>query len=370
MGDIAFTGHLVDSPSISTFSEVEALFNNYDLVIGNLESPLTFKDNPVPGKCCLRGSPQWAPILKKAGFHVLSLANNHILDHGGQGLDTTIQALNDSGICFTGAGKNKADACAPLFLTVNKQRIAIIARTSVIVTGQNLIQDSDPQAAFLSNVELESTMRQCRQSSDLVILLIHWGLENYNFPLATQRESASQFIQWGADLIIGHHPHVVQGFERIGNGVVTYSIGNFLFCDQEWVFTGASGEKIKIQSRLSEDNKKGMIAEIAGCRQEGFSFKPLFTRIENTGIIINDKDSMRSGQFAKLCSLFRSKNYNLFWQIYSLKCEWELRIFRRYFSRFSLKKILSLRWSHFIEFIGLVKRAIRITSQKSTNPYD
>ena len=133
VGDISFAGANADKPTIEIFKSVQPLFAQSDIVLANLEGPLYDKNRAVSGKCTIRGNTGWADILKKVGIDIVSLANNHIMDHGKSGLLSTISALDKVGIVNVGAGVDISEASKPQFKEKNGYRVAVLARTSVIV---------------------------------------------------------------------------------------------------------------------------------------------------------------------------------------------------------------------------------------------
>src|SRR4051812_43498982 len=116
VGDISFEGPDADRPGMETFAHVAGILRQATLAVANLECALTSRGTPIPGKCTLRGNPGWAAILAQAGIGVVSLANNHVMDYGPEGLSSTLDALRHAGIAAVGAGATKQEACAPLIV--------------------------------------------------------------------------------------------------------------------------------------------------------------------------------------------------------------------------------------------------------------
>lgn len=369
VGDISFTGHWRDTPRFDAFDQISSIFNKSDIVVANLEGPLYNENHSVPGKCTIRGNTSWAAILKKAGVSIVSLANNHMMDHGESGLFSTISALKEENIEYVGAGDNIREASKPLFKEVNGYRIAFLARTSVIVTSPSCAGENTPGVAFLCLEELLDTMRDCRNKADLVILLMHWGLEHYEYPNPEQRAIAKSLIGAGGDIVIGHHPHVLQGFERLGDGVVAYSIGNFLFNDFEWEVEIEDGVTRRMTLKMFPDNRRSVILKFV-YKQGKFNLMPVFTRIDNETGVVLDPDLHRARAFELLSKRLGCPFYSRWWKLYALKKEWELR----FSSRFTLKN-LSLKWlkirpKHFKETVKMIRKSLRVSSGNSTNPYE
>lgn len=370
VGDISFQGKNADKPAIEVFSSVIPYLKSSSLVIANLENPLLGKGDPVPGKCTLRGNPGWTKVLSKAGIHVLSLANNHMMDYGEAGLLSTIRALENSGLVYVGAGKNKEEACAPKFLCVKSNRIAFLARTSIIVSSPSYAGRDQPGVAFLDVNETKEKIKACKGRADIVILLIHWGLEEYLYPSPEQRELAAEFIDAGAELILGHHPHVLQGIERMGNGIVVYSLGNFLFDEFEWIINVPESGPKRLFSSLSIENRRGIILKISKDTKNCYKISKIFTRIDNNSRILLDNELVREIEFDSLSKKLSSSIYKYWWKIYAIRKEWDLRVK----PTLSLKRIICNIWKirpkHVKELLDTFRKSAKITAGKSTNPYD
>lgn len=221
------------------FAEIKNLTGNVDLAFANLESPLISPEdakNPQTQGYQFPGRPSDAVALKQAGFNLVTLANNHSLDYGTAGLQDTIQALQQAGVQYVGAGSNKAEAEATRYLTINNLKLAFIAATQA---WPSALDPNDKQTAAIAPVSLYDQNRLLQQikiartQADVVIVALHWGQE-YSQSIADWQQ---QFVQAasaaGADLILGAHPHVLEPFDVVGHTVVAYSLGNFVF-DSGW----------------------------------------------------------------------------------------------------------------------------------------
>lgn len=226
-----------------------------DLVLGNLESPLSVQSEPArAGPYRLIAAPELAPALHVAGFDALSLANNHALDAGPGGLEESLSHLRAAGVAPVGAGSNPAAALAPLILQAQGLRVAVLAFNDVLdasdrAAGLAPIDDlAWPNPDFLAcpasaadcphgrawiSAAALAAVQGARGESDLVVVLVHWGLEYAATPSTRQRAWAAHLVAAGADLVLGAHPHVLQPAEalRAGerSGFVAYSLGNFVF---------------------------------------------------------------------------------------------------------------------------------------------
>jgi hypothetical protein len=370
-GDVSFYGSHSETPSFKTFSSVASEFKAADLTIVNLEHPLIEigAGTSVKGKCTLRASTGWADVLKEAGVNLVSLANNHMMDYGEEGLVSTMSAIEKAGLAYVGAGKNRIEANKPLLLTIHGKKVAILARSSVIVSSPSYASENTAGIAFLDIEETIKTIRECSTLSACVILLIHWGIEQYKYPTLDQRRLASKFAGAGINIILGHHSHVLQGIERMGSALVAYSLGNFLFDEFTYEINTPHGFSDS-HFRLSKENREGIILTISITDKNVSSFKPTFSIIGENGEILLDQDHSRVPNFDTLCKRLTWPLYEGWWKLYSLKREWNLRIKPKVFPKGFLRKLLKVRPQHFFELLNSIKRSSKITSGKSTNPYE
>lgn len=369
VGDISFVGRNVEKPSMTIFNNVSHIFKDSEIVCANLENPLIANGSPVEGKCVLRGVPEWAEILKNTGINLVSLANNHMMDFGSEGLRSTINALQKSGILFVGAGENKSSACAPVYMETSHGRVAILARTEVEVSSPSYATESIPGVALLQEEETLSSIRLCKENSELIILMIHWGIEEYDYPSPAQKSLAQKLLKSGADIIVGHHPHVLQGLETYGNKLVAYSLGNFIFDDFEWL-AKFNNKEMNLSTTLSAKNRESMILQVVVEQNKLFNYRTIFTKISKDAEQHLEQISLREKRFAKLSSRLGSRSYSFFWKIYALRQEWILRLMPKQGFRYLLKNIHKLRLRHAVELIIKVKKSFRVASEKTTNPYE
>ncbi|MPY87937.1 MAG: hypothetical protein GEU99_08455 [Luteitalea sp.] len=369
VGDLSFEGALADHPTREWLSAVAPCFRGADLAIGNLESPLLESGERIPGKCTLRGSTEWANVLREAGLGLVTLANNHTMDYGVNGLRSTTEALERAGIQYVGAGLDLTTACAPAFVDVRGIRVACLGRTFVPVSAPIRAGRGTPGVAFLDQEETMESLRRCRREADLVVLLLHWGLEEYRYPSPDQRRLARDLVRAGANAIVGHHPHVIQGIERIGPSIVAYSLGNFLFSDFEWEYR-QNGVPVKTTSRLSEENRRGLVLEVTWSAASGFSLHPRPTRIDAKQGAQLDVSSTRKEEIDALSAGLDRLRYRHWWYLYALRREWSLRLGPKLSPRQVLKKAHKLRPRHLHKMLVSLRRSTKIVSERSTNPYE
>lgn len=370
LGDLSMEGSKYANPSLKIFSKIMLLWGKDDFVVGNLESPLLEKGTPAPYKCVLKGKPGWAEIMRSAGVRLVSLANNHVMDYGPAGLLKTIKALEGAEILFIGAGENIEKARLPYFQKIDGTMTAFLARSNVFVNSSNYIASpTKPGVAFFEIEEIKSTVRECKKQADKVILLLHWGLEHYDYPPVSQKKLAKDLIEAGVDVIIGHHPHVLQGTERINNGIVCYSLGNFIFDDINWSFIDQDNKKQNRTVKLNHANRQGGVLRV-NLAKDSFDYDLIPTVIRPDGSVDIHVSPERKNIYNRLSARLQMPCYNIFWKIYAFGREWNLRIKPMIQGKITWGKFRKIRFKHFQDSFHKIKKAAKIASGKSTNPYD
>lgn len=205
-----------------------------DILVANNEFPFTDRGTPTEGKTfTFRADTAAVSYLHDMGVDVAVLANNHIYDFGEIGLLDTLDTLTASEIPMVGAGRNLEEASAPVYFIVNDMKIAIVAATQI-----ERLENPDTKGATensagvfrcLNPQKLYEVVAQAKANSDFVIVYIHWGTENQTEIDWAQIDQAPRIAEAGADLIIGDHPHCLQGITYFGDTPVIYSMGNFWF---------------------------------------------------------------------------------------------------------------------------------------------
>lgn len=364
-GDMSFVGELGNNPNSKIFDNVRPLLKEADWNIGNLECVLTNSEDGYEGKCNLKASPEWAKILKENKFNIMNLANNHVMDYKWNGLRDTLEILSKNDILTIGAGVNKNEARKPLILEKEGVKVALLGACQVEISSP-VFANGGPGISKFNKEDLLKAVSQIRDKVDYIILIIHWGIEHYHYPSPEQRELARQLTESGIDFIIGHHPHVLQGYEKLNSGYVYYSIGNFLFDDFTWKSKDKQGVEYEHYVNLDTMNRLGGLLRISINKNNtvNCSFFPTYFDKKN-GLNILDNNILD-----KLSKPFHFPGYKIFWIFYSTKMEWKLRISNRFNFRKLIKKIYKIRWRHFRELFQLLKRSVKITGGKSTNPYE
>lgn len=221
------------------FERVKAVTRASDLFVVNLECPFTDKGTKLQKNFNFRARPELVAGLEAGGVDVVSLANNHLMDYGPEGLFDTLTVLDTAKIARFGAGRSLADARAPALVEVQGVKLAFLGYFFLgdrnIEPKEVIASESTPGVAghFSDTAELKKMLtadvRAAKKKADHVIPLFHWGREGKGTPEPYQVELAHAAIDAGASAVIGSHPHVLQGIELYKDRPVVYSLGNFVF---------------------------------------------------------------------------------------------------------------------------------------------
>ncbi len=208
------------------FEAVAPLLKKAQVVVGNLEGPIARKAKKQERNFSYRARPDSALSIAAAGIRVLTLANNHLVDCGREGVLETLDAVKAAGIAAIGAGVNKSAAHEPFIVIVGKLRIGILG----YYWNRRCAATKDlPGSAMDTPEELKADIGRLRKSVDRIIVTSHWGIPYDREPLPDDRVKARLAIDFGADAVVSHHVHVIHPFEVYRNRPIFYSIGNFAF---------------------------------------------------------------------------------------------------------------------------------------------
>lgn len=189
------------------FRNVAEFFENDDFTMINLEGPFTDGGYPAQKMFTFRGPSSYIRILTENSVEAVTLANNHSLDYGQVGYNDTKVLLQDAGIGYV------EKDCASLYTTQSGLTIGLYASTFVVD-----VEDMKAEVAALREM-----------GAEVVVFAVHWGKEGYYYPLSHHVENAHAAIDAGVDVVMGHHPHVLQRMEEYNGGLILYSLGNFSF---------------------------------------------------------------------------------------------------------------------------------------------
>lgn len=214
------------------FKNVKPLLSDADLTFANLECALSDRGTPVPGKkFTFRGSPGAVTGLKWSGIDVVSVANNHARDYGETAFIDTLQHLLTAGIGYAGGGRNADEAFSHRLFSIpgKGKKVAFLAFSDVLPAGWAATSSRPGVAPARDESRVLEAVKKARQEADLVVVAVHWGVEYDYQPTARQKRLAHLLVDAGADLVLGHHPHVVQPVEFYQGALIAYSLGNFVF---------------------------------------------------------------------------------------------------------------------------------------------
>ncbi|REE82710.1 poly-gamma-glutamate synthesis protein (capsule biosynthesis protein) [Paenibacillus taihuensis] len=240
------------------YTYVQPFLQKPDFMAVNLETPVTTRGTPAQNKQYVyKSSPDALPALKASGIDLVNLANNHTMDQGEEGLLDTIEHLDSAGIPNMGAGRDDAEAFKPVLLEAKGISVAYIGLSRVIPEGSwKAGKDHPGLAETYDSTRAVKAIQEAKKQADLVVVMVHWGIEREDNPNADQTRLAHEYIDAGADLVIGSHPHTLQGFESYKGKWIAYSLGNF-------IFPGMTPDKTKdtgvVDARCSVDGKCSLL---------------------------------------------------------------------------------------------------------------
>ena len=222
------------------FERVTPLFAGVDLLVGNLEGTFSDRGERLDKYYTFRAPPRLAVALRDAGFDAVSLANNHALDYGPVSLADTRATLDAIGVGYFGAGAGTDEAMRPLVLEAPAGRVALLGFSAV--ASSVFASKSGPGVARATAEVVATEVGAAAADVDYVVVVFHFGREYDAVPTSEQRALAHAAADAGAVLVVGHHAHVLQPWERRGDALILYGLGNFVFdLDREDLATLGEG---------------------------------------------------------------------------------------------------------------------------------
>ncbi len=273
-GDVMFSDHYLtayNAQGIGAFADEEmlGLMQNADLFIFNEEFPFSLQGEAMEDKeYTFRTDPKYVSVFQELGADIVTLANNHALDFGQAAFCDTLDTLAAAEIESIGGGYNLAEASAPAIRTFGGQKIAVFGATRVSPSGSWYAGDNTPGLFQTYDATRLNAAIAEQEEDTFVVVFVHWGIERNETPEDYQRQLAYGYIDAGADLVIGCHPHVLQGFEYYKGAPIVYSLGNYLFGNRD-------GNTLLLNAILSEEEP--LRIELIPCRRSNGVLK----RIEN-----------------------------------------------------------------------------------------
>ncbi|QDU55681.1 CapA family protein [Aeoliella mucimassa] len=311
IGDLSLNGYYHNRLARNSFDPLKEItsWNSTDLIVGNLESPITATPRVAPSKCTLRGSTEAYQLFAKHNMQVFSVANNHMMDFGPAGLTDTLKYLDTFDVKHVGGGESLYAANQPLIMEQAGQRVAFLAfcdvdQKSPLYAGET----TTGVAPWLGEHSLDA-IRLAKTHVDWLVVFMHWGVEMSRLPTEEQRITGRKVIEAGADAILGSHPHVLQPIEHYGGRPIAYSLGNFLFSPMYWRGTNADGEPFCSKLRLHPLSRRTGWLEIdfENSHSVTWHFHP--ARLGHSLNIYPGWPSSWKKEWDTLCNLMESENY-------------------------------------------------------------
>jgi poly-gamma-glutamate capsule biosynthesis protein CapA/YwtB (metallophosphatase superfamily) len=238
VGDICLAGSVASLAMTKgteyLLADVADTLRSDSLTVGNLECSISTTGKPEKKQYTFQAPPVLLDGLKSGGIEFVSLANNHVLDYGKAALVEMLGHLRRAGIGFGGAGVNIDSAAAPVFFGIGGQKLAVISVSRVVPGGHWYAGASTPGlVGSYDPTRLLAGIAAAKDSGALVAVYLHWGKEKKDRFETYQQVLAYRCIEAGADLVVGSHPHVLQGFEFYRGKLIAYSLGNFIFSNRD-----------------------------------------------------------------------------------------------------------------------------------------
>jgi len=230
VGDINYARGVANHIDTTSFDRpilaVAEILKIADITTGNLESPISDIGSPMDKKYVFRAMPQSLTALENAGFDILNIANNHAFDYGLSAFVDCLERFEKSNMQIVGGGRNLKESLIPKYMNVNGIRVAFLAFND---TRTNFIGKDRPACAPAHEPYIFDAIASAKKLCDILIVHLHWGEEYTLLPNERQISLGHAIIDSGATVILGHHPHSWQAIEFYKNGIIAYSLGNFLF---------------------------------------------------------------------------------------------------------------------------------------------
>jgi poly-gamma-glutamate synthesis protein (capsule biosynthesis protein) len=325
-GDLAFHGPVLESVVLDSphrvFDQVRDEFSGTDLVIGNLESVLVGNPySPLGGRARLVSDLRVLQGLEAAGFDVLTLANNHILDAGPDGLRECLDGIAATGMLATGAGLNAADARKPASITAGLLSFKVFAYCygAGQIAGKNRAGCNE---ALLDNI-LED-LADFTAHEDIPVVCLHMDAEFRPSPAPDRVALCRKLAENGVPLVICHHPHVVQGIEVHRGALIAYSLGNYVFSIQPYMRKNSVESHLSFLLEIDVDQEGPVSARIrpSAIDDRGFPYPAqgperaeILAMIADRSRMLGSPEEVASSYFDMVETYTRGTFKNIYWAI-------------------------------------------------------
>ncbi len=278
--------------------DVVKYMNNSDWTVVNSEFVFSNNGSPLPNKLyTFRGNPKNISIYDEMGVNMVTLANNHVYDYGREAFLDTLNTFKEHELPYIGAGVNSDEALKNYYLVSNGYKISFLNASRAEKYIMTPEADSDNPGIFrcYDPSTLVNRIKEEKEKSDYVVVILHWGKEDSHMLEDVQKETGKLYIDSGADLIVGHHAHVLQGMELYNDKLIAYNLGNFIFCGltQEtgiltWRLNYDGTSEFYFKPALQEDYYTSFL--------EGDNSKELYSKMEEWSINV---DFLEDGKVMK-----------------------------------------------------------------------
>lgn len=249
--------------------EVVDIMTSSDIMVANNEFTISTRGTPLNKRYTFKADPKRLNIYKEMGVNLVSLANNHIYDYGIEAFNDTLKYLKEYDIPFVGAGSNISEAKKSFSFIAGGYKISFISSTraekNIITPGAT--ETTPGVFRCYDNTLLKETIKEAKEKSDYVVLLIHWGKEDSHDIEDIIKETGKEYVDAGADLIVGSHAHLLQGMEFYKNKLIAYNLGDFIF-NRETKDTGILS--------VTLNNSGNLTYKFIPCKQEDYKTSLLY----------------------------------------------------------------------------------------------
>jgi len=245
------------------FGDLYEIIHDSDFSITNLECPLTASNESIkkigPN---LKAGPEVATLLKEAGFNMMTLANNHIFDYGQRGLLDTLQALQQNGLSYVGAGLSLQEARKPMYLEIKDVKLAIVNFAEI---EYSCAEPEHGGANPMNLIDNFNQIQEARNHAAHILVIVHGGHEHYHYPSPETLKRYRFYAEAGASAVIAHHTHCIGGYEKHKGVPIFYSLGNFFFPTKDKM-PSLWHEGYAVLLRISADNLDFEILPYEQCK--------------------------------------------------------------------------------------------------------
>lgn len=251
------------------FRHLNDFLHSADLVFANLEAPFGTTGEPFEKEFAFQVHPDLVQVLLAGNINLVSLANNHTLDYGPACLKETLKILDQHHIRYSGAGVTLSDARKPALINVRGKRVALLAY-NLTFPQEFWATDTTAGTCFPYDTFVFQDIARADREADIVLVSCHWGQELNQTPRPYQIDFAHRAIDAGADVVLGHHPHVIQGMEFYRGKLIAYSLGNFVFAS----YSEKAKESMLLKLTWGKDDSLGVYVLPINVYNRDVNFQP------------------------------------------------------------------------------------------------